>query len=56
MNIERAPPSTSEPYTGLIAGLWAAGTKLADIARILDLPEAEVERLRLAAFAQRWRR
>ena len=49
MNIQSPPPSTSEPYTVLIAELWAAGTNSADIARILDLEEAAVERIRIAA-------
>lgn len=42
-----APPDAAEPYRILIARLWATGTNSADIARILDLEEAAVERIRI---------
>lgn len=42
-----SPPDATEPYRVLIARLWATGTNSADIARILDLEEAAVERIRI---------
>ena len=42
-----SPPDAAEPYRILIARLWATGTNSADIARILDLEEAAVERIRI---------
>lgn len=44
---ERSAPS--ERYEVLVARLWAAGTNSADMAQILDIDEAEVERIRIAA-------